>query len=198
MSVRSDIGHRPEGEDELGAGSSLTNISPRIGQRYAADDNEFGLRGMDHFALETLDIERMESFIREVLGGKPYYYAGFDSTDAQLGRVRHIFLRVGNVLVQCAEPKNGRISVRKDDPNVSPHFAFTVSAEGLDRNVERLRRLNIPVQGPVRHRGVDIVSSYFQSPEGHKLEICTWDSYPADKAPYARIDWPALAHDWPQ
>jgi hypothetical protein len=152
--------------------ASLQNISPRIGGRYDADDNQFGLRGLDHFALETLDIE--------------------------LGRVRHIFLRVGTMLVQCAEPKNGEISVRKDDPNVSPHFAFAVSAEHLDRNVERLRRLHIPVQGPVRHRGVDVVSCYFQSPEGHKLEICTWDPYPADKAPYGRIDWPALAHDWPR
>jgi catechol 2,3-dioxygenase-like lactoylglutathione lyase family enzyme len=178
--------------------ASLQNISPRIGGRYDADDNQFGLRGLDHFALETLDIELMERFIREVLGGKPYYYAGFDSTDAKLGRVRHIFLRVGTMLVQCAEPKNGEISVRKDDPNVSPHFAFAVSAEHLDRNVERLRRLHIPVQGPVRHRGVDVVSCYFQSPEGHKLEICTWDPYPADKAPYGRIDWPALAHDWPR
>jgi catechol 2,3-dioxygenase-like lactoylglutathione lyase family enzyme len=180
------------------ADALLQNISPPIGRRYHADDNPFGLRGMDHFALETLDIALMERFIREVLGGEPYYYAGFDSTDAELGRVRHIFLRVGNVLVQCAEPKNGRISVRKDDPNVSPHFAFAVTAEHLDRNVERLRRLRIPVQGPVRHRGVDVVSCYFQSPEGHKLEICTWDPYPSDKASYARIDWPALAHDWPR
>jgi catechol 2,3-dioxygenase-like lactoylglutathione lyase family enzyme len=161
------------------ADALLQNISPPIGRRYHADDNPFGLRGMDHFALETLDIALMERFIREVLGGEPYYYAGFDSTDAELGRVRHIFLRVGN-------------------PNVSPHFAFAVTAEHLDRNVERLRRLRIPVQGPVRHRGVDVVSCYFQSPEGHKLEICTWDPYPFDKASYARIDWPALAHDWPR
>jgi hypothetical protein len=182
----------------LGIDPSLTNISPRAGQRYEAGDNEFGLRGMDHFALETLDIQLMERFIREVLGGKSYYYAGFDSTDVQLGRVRHIFLRVGSVLVQCAEPKNGKISVRKDDPNVSPHFAFTVSAESLDRHVERLRRLSIPVQGPVRHRGVDIVSCYFQSPEGHKLELCTWDPYAVERASYNRIDWPALAHNWPR
>jgi hypothetical protein len=43
-----------------------------------------------------------------------------------------------------------------------------------------------------------VVSCYFQRPEGHKLEMCTWDPYPPDKASYGRIDWPALAHDWPR
>jgi hypothetical protein len=182
-------------EERMGA--PLANLSPPIGIRHAADDNAFGLRGIDHFALETLNIELMERFIREMLGGSPYYYAGFDATDRQMGRVCHIFLRVGNVLVQCAEPKNGKIHVSKDDPNISPHFAFAVSAQDLDRNVDRLRREGIPVQGPVRHHGVDVVSAYFQSPEGHKLEICTWEPYPPEKAPYGRIDWPALAHEWP-
>jgi catechol 2,3-dioxygenase-like lactoylglutathione lyase family enzyme len=177
--------------------SALKNLNPRTGQRYEADDNDFGLRSMDHFAMETLDIELMERFIREVLGGKPYYYAGFDATDSKLGRSRHIFLRVGNSLLQCAEPKNGKTNVRKNDPNVSPHIAFTVSPADIDRNVMRLRQLGIPVQGPVRHRGVDVVSAYFQSPEGHKLEICTWESYPEDKAKEGRIDWLALAHNWP-
>jgi catechol 2,3-dioxygenase-like lactoylglutathione lyase family enzyme len=177
--------------------ASLKNLNPQVGQRYEAYDNEFGLGGIDHFAMETLDIERMEQFVREVLGGKPYYYAGFDATDANLGRTRHIFLRLGNSLLQCAEPKNGKTNVRKDDPNVSPHIALIVSAADMDRNVARLRRLGIPVQGPMRHRGVDVVSAYFQSPEGHKLEMCTWEPYPEDKAKEGRIDWPALAHDWP-
>lgn len=176
---------------------TLANLYPRVGERYEADGNEFGLLGMDHFALETLDIQLMARFIEEVLGGKPYYYAGFDEADRAAGRVKHIFLRVGNVLVQCAEPKNGKMGVRKDDPNVSPHWAFTVTAAGLDQNIERLRRLGIPVIGPIQHRGLDITSAYFQSPEGHKLEICTWEPYPAEKAKRMRIDFPSLAHNWP-
>jgi catechol 2,3-dioxygenase-like lactoylglutathione lyase family enzyme len=176
----------------------LANLNPDVGQRDAAADNAFGLRGLDHFALETMDIARMARFIHEVLGGEPYYFAGFDETDRAAGRVRHIFMRVGNVLMQCAEPKNGRSAIRKDDPNVGPHAAFRVSAADLDRNVARLKKLGIPVAGPVRHRGVDVVSAYFQSPEGHKLEICTWDPYPQDKAGLGRIDWPSLAHEWPR
>jgi catechol 2,3-dioxygenase-like lactoylglutathione lyase family enzyme len=176
---------------------TLANLDPRVGQRYEADDNEFGLLGMDHFALETLDIELMARFIQEVLGGKPYYYAGFDAVDHAAGRVKHVFLRVGNVLVQCAEPKTGTMLVRKDDPNVSPHWAFRVTAADLDRNIERLRSLGIPVTDPIQHRGLDVTSIYFQSPEGHKLEICTWDPYQPDKAKQMRIDWPSLAHNWP-
>jgi catechol 2,3-dioxygenase-like lactoylglutathione lyase family enzyme len=177
--------------------ATLKNLDAKAGQRYAATDNQFGFRGLDHFALETMNIEILERFIREVLGGKPYYYAGFDADDRSSGRVPHVFLRVGSVLMQCAQSKSGKTNVRKDDPNIGPHIGLLVSAEDLDANVARLRKLGIPVAGPVRHRGVDVVSAYFQTPEGHKLEICTWDPYPKERAPFGRIDWPSLAHSWP-
>ena len=117
--------------------------------------------------------------------------------DKAAGRVKHIFLRVGNVLVQCAESKDGKVALDKNNPNVSPHWAFTVSAVDLDRNIARLRKLGIPCTDPIQHRGLDVTSAYFQSPEGHKFEICTWEPYPEHKAKHMRIDWPSLAHDWP-
>jgi catechol 2,3-dioxygenase-like lactoylglutathione lyase family enzyme len=180
---------------------TLANLTQPVGARHAHDDNAFGLGSIDHFALPTKNIELMERFIREVLGGVPYYYAGFDETDRQMGRSKHIFIRVGNVLMQCAEPVNGDMIIRKDDPNSPPHQAFLVSAADLDRNVARLRGLGIPVAGPYRHRGIDIVSAYFQSPEGHKLEICTWEPYVGDAlmtgAPdVGMVPWTTLAHDW--
>src|SRR5262249_53833575 len=122
-----------------GGKSNLENLNPEVGQRYKESDNEFGLASMDHFALPTKNIVLMEHFIREVLGGKPYYYAGFDKTDQDMGRAKHIFIRVGNVLMQCAEPKNGDMIIRKDDPNTAPHYAFTVSATDLEANCMRLR-----------------------------------------------------------
>jgi catechol 2,3-dioxygenase-like lactoylglutathione lyase family enzyme len=158
---------------------------------------------MDHFALPSLNIPLMERFMCEVLGGTPYYYAGFDEVDRGMGRVEHIFIRIGNVLMQCAAPIDGQMIFREDDPNVAPHFAFRVSAEDLDENTDRLRALGIPVAGPYRHRDLDVVSSYFKTPEGHKLEICTWEPYPDDKAALmgapgvGHIDWRALTHNWP-
>ena len=86
---------------------TLQNRTSPEGHRHAETDNEFGLGRLDHFALPTRNIELMERFIREVLGGKPYYYAGFDETDRKMGRAKHIFIRVGDVLMQCAEPADG-------------------------------------------------------------------------------------------
>jgi catechol 2,3-dioxygenase-like lactoylglutathione lyase family enzyme len=183
--------------------AGLENVSPEVASRYDRHDNPFELNGLDHFALPTLDIALMERFIREVLGGEPYYYAGFDETDARMGRVGHIFIRVGHVLMQCAEPANGKMIFRKDDENISPHFAFTTTPAGLDANTERLRGIGIPVAGPFRHLNVDVTSVYFQSPEGHKLEICTWEPYPHEKAGVmgaagvGHVHWPSLAHTWP-
>ena len=176
--------------------ATLANRTSPPGSRDARTDNIYGLSRMDHFALETNDIELMDRFMREVLGGEPYYYAGFNEADRKDGRVRHIFIRIGSVLMQCAESVDGKTHLDKHNPNVSPHWAFAVSADGLDRNVARLRSLGIPVTDPTEHRDIDCTSVYFQSPEGHKLELCTWDPYPR-KRRIGRIDWASLAHNWP-
>ena len=181
--------------------SELKNRSPRVGERDERDDNSFGLRKVDHFALPTKNLPLLERFVRELLGGEPYYYAGFDQTDRDLGRVPHIFIRVGDALLQCTEFADSDNLIRKDDPRLAPHIAFQVSAEGLRANTERLRK-HIPVAGPYSHRAVDCVSIYFQSPEGHKFEICTWEPFPEEEATMIGTngvrgtDWKALAHDW--
>ena len=77
------------------------------------------------------------------------------------------------------------------------HFVLQrLEAEQLEPLAEA-KKLGIPVIGPVSHRDIDVTSAYFQSPEGHKLEICTWDPYPVEKTTPGRIDFPSLAHDWP-
>jgi len=164
-------------------------------------DNAFGLQGVDHIALPTRNIALMERFTREVLGGKPFYYAGFDDIDRNMGRRPHIFARVGAVLFQFTEEPNATLN-SKDDPHISPHTAFRVSSANFDRNIERLRKIGIPVAGPFCHRDTTCVSVYFQSPEGHKLELVTWEPYPHDKAKVIGekgvfVNWPSLAHDWP-
>jgi catechol 2,3-dioxygenase-like lactoylglutathione lyase family enzyme len=174
----------------------LSNLNPQVGARYDSGENVFGLMGLDHFALPTRNLKLLERFVREILGGEPYYYAGFDETDRELGRKPHIFLRVGNVLFQCTE-ENSPAQPDKRDPHISPHWAFQATAAGLDANTDRLRSAGIPVQGPMQHRGIDCTSIYFLSPEGHKFEICTWEAYPAHKTLSSRINWAALAHDWP-
>lgn len=184
--------------------SVLQNMDTTPGTRFIKSDNKYGLIGMDHFALPTLNIDLMAEFIQEVLGGVPYYVAGYDEVDQSMGRRKHIFMRVGNVLMQCAEPQDGKIKIGKEDLNGWPHWAFIVTAEDMENNVERLQSLGIPVFGPVQHRGVEAVSAYFASPEGHKLEIVTYDTYPDEKtigvagAPgVGHTDWEKLFHNWP-
>jgi len=180
----------------------LNNINPPRGAREQKTDNAFGLWGLDHFALSTRDLLLMERFVREFLGGEPYYYAGFDDHDRGNKRKPHLFVRIGNTLLQCTE-ETGPATPQPDDNNIAPHWGFRTSVAGLDMNVERLRKAGIPFFGPIAHRDIEVVSVYFASPEGHKFEFCTWDGYPEEKTKImgepgvGYIQWPKLMHNWP-
>ena len=143
--------------------------------------NAFELDGVDHVALPTRNIVMLERFVREVLGGKPFYYAGFDERDARAGRKLFVVMRVGPTLLEFVEEAKATLNA-KTDPHISPHTAFRVTAAALDRNAERLRKLGIPVDGPFLHRASAAVSVYFQSPEGHKIELVAYEPYPSNKA----------------
>lgn len=185
-------------------GTPIRNVDAAPGSRYARTDNKFGLQGMDHFALPSLDIDLMYKFLVEVLGGEPYIVQGYDEVDRERGRAKHVFMRVGDTLFQFATPADGELKVGREDLNAWPHWAFTVTAEAMESNVARLQSLGIPVFGPVTHRGTYGVAAYFTTPEGHKLELKTYDDYPEQLtvgemgAPgVGFIDWTTLYHDWP-
>jgi len=183
----------------------MSNVHVDGSKRFDRDDNEFGLQTLDHFAMPTLDVDRMVRFMVEVLGGEIWAAHGYDERDRELGRHKHVFVRIGNVLMQVAVPNDGKLKIGKDDPNFWPHWAFLVSAEDMDRNIERLRSLGIPIFGPVQHRGSNgITTAYFLSPDGHKLELVTYDVYPEDKIlgisgdkGVGRAEVQKLIHDWP-
>jgi catechol 2,3-dioxygenase-like lactoylglutathione lyase family enzyme len=186
--------------EPVSTADKLHNINPKVGIRFTKKDNALGLVGMDHFALPVRDVARMERFVREVLGGEAYYYAGFDDTDKKMGRKPHIFMRIGEVLFQCTE-ECGPSYPRSEDNDISPHWAFGTTAAGMRKTLAVLKQQNIPTFGPVGHRDIDIVSFYFKSPEGHKLEVCTWEPYPDSLGMMGApeigfIDWPALNHNW--
>jgi Glyoxalase/Bleomycin resistance protein/Dioxygenase superfamily len=180
----------------------LKNINPKVGAREEKTDNVFELWGLDHFALPAKDVALMERFVREFFGGEPYYYAGFDETDRKMGRKPHLFMRIGHVLLQCTE-ETGPATPQQDDNNIAPHWAFRTTVTGLDRNIARLKKEGIPFFGPMSHRDIEVVSVYFKSPEGHKLEICTWGGYPEEKSKMMGapgvgfIPWKDLTHNWP-
>jgi catechol 2,3-dioxygenase-like lactoylglutathione lyase family enzyme len=172
--------------------------------RFNREDNKFELLAMDHFALPCNDVPLMARFVIEVLGGEPYYVVGFDQPPGG-GRPKQAFLRVGNVLFQCSPPIDREPSrIGRNDINPWPHWAFLTTAKGLEENCERLKSMGIPVFGPAEHVGGDSYSAYFATPEGHKLEIVTYEDFPKEKtigvfgAPgVGHPQWGELFYEWP-
>jgi catechol 2,3-dioxygenase-like lactoylglutathione lyase family enzyme len=158
------------------------------------------LTGIEHFAMPTRNIARLERFVREVLGGEPYCYAGYDDVDRKMGRKPHIFIRIGEILFQCTE-EGGPMHPSQDDMSVSPHWAFSIEPYRLDGFMQVLRENNLPFAGPISQPQFGARSIYFMSPEGHKLEICAADARregakSASRVCEQQIDWRALKHDW--
>jgi catechol 2,3-dioxygenase-like lactoylglutathione lyase family enzyme len=154
------------------------------------------LQGIEHFAMPTKNMAVLERFVREVFGGIPYYYAGYDEIDRQMGRKPHIFMRIGEILFQCTE-EGGPMHPTKDDMSVSPHWAFAIAPEGLQDFIRTLRDNGVPYVGPFAQPQHGVTSIYFESPEGLKLEVCA--AGPAGNPPVMaenEIDWKSLNHDW--
>src|SRR5260370_5545122 len=84
------------------------------------------LTGIEHFAMPTKNIARLERFVREVLGGEPYCYAGDDDIDRKMGRKQHIFIRIGEILFQCTL-QGGPLDPSSDDMSVAQRWAYSVA-----------------------------------------------------------------------
>lgn len=157
------------------------------------------LTGIEHFAMPTKDIAQLEQFVREVLGGVPYYYAGYDDVDRNMGRKPHIFIRVGEILFQCTE-EGGPMHPRKDDMSVSPHWAFGIEPERFDEFMKVLQNNDLPYEGPISQPQYGAKSVYFMSPEGHKLEVCAADTRrgtsSSPRIPERQINWKKLNNNW--
>jgi catechol 2,3-dioxygenase-like lactoylglutathione lyase family enzyme len=157
------------------------------------------LTGIEHFAMPTKNIAQLERFVREVLGGEPYCYAGYDDIDRKMGRKPHIFIRIGEILFQCTE-EGGPMHPSKDDMSVSPHWAFSIEPERLDGFMKMLRDADLPYEGPISQPQYGVKSIYLMSPEGHKLEVCAADTQASNSSlpriSEHQIDWKRLSHNW--
>jgi hypothetical protein len=148
-----------------------TNLVSPVQNAPPADADAMLLSGIEHFAMPTKNITGLERFVREILGGIPYYYAGYDEIDRKMGRKPHIFMRVGKILFQCTE-ESGPMHPRKGDSSVSPHWAFGIMSGQLDSFRAHLDSNGLPYHGPHAQPQFGVRSIYFMSPESHKLEVC--------------------------
>ena len=117
------------------------------------------IRGVYEVAIKVRDLSRAERFYREVLGLE---------VGARDDARRRVFLRAGGqagMIVLIEEPG--------DWPK--QHLAFTVEAADIDAAAAALRRAGVEVEGPVVHDWMPAKSAYFSDPDGHELELTTYE-----------------------
>ena len=117
--------------------------------------------GFAELTLEVKDLAALESFYTEVLG-----LPVLDRKDDR------IWLGVGNhARLGLWAPGRKEFG---DEGGVHVHFAFSATAEALERIAERVRDTGAEVKGPVEHDGGD-ASLYFRDPAGNLVEV--WDYF---------------------
>ena len=130
------------------------------------------LKGINHLAFITDDLEKTIRFYRDLLGMKLMAGIGHDG-------YRHYFLNCGNTLVAFfeydgASPMKRKFPGKKtSEPMGFDHVSFTVgSREDLYLLKDKLEAAGIEVRGAVDH-GI-IWSIYFFDPNNIPLEV-SWD-----------------------
>jgi catechol 2,3-dioxygenase-like lactoylglutathione lyase family enzyme len=115
-----------------------------------------GIRGVYEVAIPVHDLERAETFYRDVLGLE----VGLrDATRPW------VFMRAGGL--------GGMIVLQETPGEWAPmHFAFTVDGADVARAAETLQAKGVPIVGPMRHDWIPATSVYFADPDGHDLELC--------------------------
>ncbi|HJZ89301.1 MAG TPA: VOC family protein [Gemmataceae bacterium] len=125
----------------------------------------FQLQGLDHVAIAVRDVERSAAWYQDVLGLERRHEAAWGNSPAMVG--------AGTTAIAL-------FAVEGSDPNPRPgrdtltmrHFAFRVDrANFAAARVELSRR---GIHFTTEHHGI-AESIYFNDPDGHELEITTYE-----------------------
>ena len=114
------------------------------------------IRGLYEIAIRVKDLDRAESFYREVLGLE---------VGLRDERRRWLFLRAGG---------GAGMVVLQDNKGDWPtqHLAFTIDAADVERAAGLLAERGVEIDGPHYHDWMPATSIYFSDPDGHELELC--------------------------
>lgn len=123
------------------------------------------LEGIDHLAMSVTDVERSVLWYMDVLGFERRYEGMWDGIPVFIGK--------GTTAIALFP-----LAAKASGPSSSPagpkmlHLAFRAGGEGFQA-----------AQGELRQRGIAFAfedngishSIYFRDPDGHKLEITTYE-----------------------
>jgi catechol 2,3-dioxygenase-like lactoylglutathione lyase family enzyme len=125
----------------------------------------FSIEGIDHIALAVSDVERSVAWYKEVLGLERRYEDAWGSYPAMVG-VGTTSIALFPVEGPVAKPSPGR------DVLAMRHFAFRADRANFDLARRELSQRGIPLEA--QHHGVS-ESIYFHDPDGHEVEITTYE-----------------------
>jgi catechol 2,3-dioxygenase-like lactoylglutathione lyase family enzyme len=122
------------------------------------------LEGLDHIALAVRDVEKSVKWYREVLGLERQHEGNWDGVPTFVGKGA-----TGLALFPAAETK---ASLGAGDPARFLHFAWRADRENFQQAQEELKTRGIAFH--FEDHGI-AHSIYFRDPDGHELEITTYD-----------------------
>ena len=128
----------------------------------------FTLEGIDHVALAVPDVERSAAWYIDVLGFEPLYPGMWDGVPVFIGR--------GTTAIALFPPRP------REDSASSPQGAPN-EADMLHLAMRADRKNFLAAQEELKKRGISFEfadheishSIYFRNPDGHRLEITTYD-----------------------
>lgn len=125
----------------------------------------FSIQGIDHVALAVTDVAASARWYSDVLGLTRRYEEAWGDFPAVVG-IGSTSIALFPVAGDEPQPRPGR------DVLAMRHLAFRTDAAGLERARDELTRRGLAVT--FQDHGL-AHSIYFHDPDGHELEITTYD-----------------------
>lgn len=125
----------------------------------------FDIQRIDHVAFKARDVEKLAAWYQTVLGMERVY------ADAWTGAGDPVALCAGTACVALFRYRDGE-SYEPDEWHGSAHFAMSLDAPNFKKAQEELSQRGIEFRlwdHKVSH------SIYFPDPEGHQIELTTYD-----------------------
>ena len=144
---------------------------------------EVGTRGIDHLAIVCDDMPTARDFYTRVIGFRLVHVRRVpferDRGQPPYDNLRHYFFDIGNdSLFAIFEYPKGLPRQNRDHVGGMQHVAFHVPLDKFDALIERVKRCDVDVIGPVPLGG-RFWSAYLFDPFGIRLEFAT-SRAPAD------------------